>query len=154
MIADDVVDLSEGAPNCLRVAVIRAKDLRAVDDGTIGRKQSNPLVVVDVVAPGQLCDEVETTTIEDDLDPVWCQSLNAPLPESIDVRTLALRVRVLDYDEDRITKRRLMGQTAFRLDRLPKQLEEDGSSVAKWYALGPGPDDIDDDDTGRDPARL
>ena len=104
-------------------------------------------MVVDVVAPGQLCDEVETTTIEDDLDPVWCQSLNAPLPESIDVRTLALRVRVLDYDEDRITKRRLMGQTAFRLDRLPKQLEEDGSSVAKWYA-GAGSDDIDDDDRG------
>ena len=77
VIADDVVDLSEGEPNCLRVAVIRAKDLRAVDDGTIGRKQSNPLVVVDVIAPGQLCDEVETTTIEDDLDPVWCQSLNA-----------------------------------------------------------------------------
>ena len=76
VIADDVVDLSEGAPNCLRVAVIRAKDLRAVDDGTIGRKQSNPLVVVDVIAPGQLCDEVETQTVEDDLDPVWCQSLS------------------------------------------------------------------------------
>ena len=43
VIADDVVDLTEGEPNCLRVAVIRAKDLRAVDDGTIGRKQSNPL---------------------------------------------------------------------------------------------------------------
>jgi hypothetical protein len=148
VIPDDVVDLSEGEPNCLKVAVIRAKDLRAVDDGTIGRKQSNPLVVVDVIAPGRLCDEVETLTVEDDLDPVWCQSLNAPLPENLDVRTLALRVRVIDEDEDRITKRRLMGQTAFRLDRLPKQLEEDGSSVAKWYALGPGPDDIDDDDRG------
>ena len=91
-----LLDLTEGEPNCLKVAVIRAKDLRAVDDGTIGRKQSNPLVVVDVIAPGQLCDEVETQTVEDDLDPVWCQSLNAPLPENIDVRTLALRVRVLD----------------------------------------------------------
>lgn len=149
IIGDDLDELAEEkAPNCLKVAVVRAKDLRPVDDGTIGRHQSNPLVCLDVVGAGGIGAEVETLVEEDDCDPVWGSTLTAPLPVNVDVKTMALRVRVLDVDEDRITSRKLMGCCAFRLDRLPSQLEEDGSSVATWYALTPGPDDIDDDDRG------
>lgn len=112
-------------PNTLLVAVVRAKDLRAMDKALFGGKSSDPFVTLSVGVEGK---QVKSRVIKKDLQPVWSECLEVPLPRT-GARGAFLTVRVDDAD---MMGSDYMGGCAVDLSDLPPALE-DGSraGVAK-----------------------
>ena len=144
---DGVGGFPSGQPNLLKVAVIRGKELTPMDSTMFGSKSSDPFVSLAVLGGGEEAEpppRVKTRVMKKDLNPVWAECLEVPLPIG-GVKDKVLDVRVEDKDFASST---YMGGCHVRLDALPELLE-DGSAPPVWHLLAvEGREDDDDDDVG------
>ena len=111
------------APNLLQVAAIRAKGLRAMDKAVFGGRSSDPFVSLSVGPEGT---KVRTKTLKKNLNPVWGECLEVPLPAG-GARGHFLQVRVEDAD---FSGSEYMGGCAVDLATLPPLLD-DGSAQGR-----------------------
>ena len=118
-------------PNCLRVAVVRGRGLRAMDGkgvassllGTGRGGSSDPYVTV-----GTKRFVAKTKVQAKTLDPVWMEAFEL----EYDAGDAWLRLRVDDSD---VAGHEFMGSGLVKLSELPPSHDDDGSATAFWVTL-------------------
>ncbi|KAH8076917.1 C2 domain-containing protein [Aureococcus anophagefferens] len=135
-------------PNCLRVAVVRGRGLRAMDGkgvassllGTGRGGSSDPFVTV-----GTKRFVAKTKVKAKTLDPVWMEAFEL----EYDAGDAWLRLRVDDSD---VAGHEFMGSGLVKLSELPPSHDDDGSATAFWVTLIDG--DCGHDELEYDSFRL
>ncbi|KAH8043726.1 C2 domain-containing protein [Aureococcus anophagefferens] len=135
-------------PNCLRVAVVRGRGLRAMDGkgvassllGTGRGGSSDPYVTV-----GTKRFVAKTKVKAKTLDPVWMEAFEL----EYDAGDAWLRLRVDDSD---VAGHEFMGSGLVKLSELPRNHDDDGSATAFWVTLIDG--DCGHDELEYDSFRL